>query len=170
MPPIRTASARARSDSRKTIGIARAIAVLKVDLVNTIISALHEKLLVEIEATVGLGIEFDHPTADAVRIKLLVPGSVKRVGEIDARAVAADFNHLRSAGQWPVLILRMRRAVGDAADADRGGLLRIERIGDVIVQHLASPPAGDVEESVFLFWTHFSIGAARSKALLAAPP
>src|SRR6266700_576358 len=133
MPPIRTASARARGDSRKTIGIARAIAALKVDLVNTIISALHEKLLVEIEATVGLGIEFDHPTADSVRIKLLVPGSVKRVGERDAPAFAADFNHWRSADQRLVLTLLMGGAVGDDADADPGGLRRIERIVDVIV-------------------------------------
>src|SRR5467141_2457449 len=144
---IQRVSARARGDSRKTIGIARTIAAIKMDLVNTIIGALDEKLLIAIDATVGLGIEFDHPTANAVRIKLFVPGSIKRVGKIDAPAVAADFNHLRSAGQWLVLILRMRRAVGDAADADRGGLLRIERIGDVILQHLASPPAGDVEKS-----------------------
>src|SRR5437867_6177940 len=146
MRPIQTASARARGDSRKTIGIARAIPALKVELVNTIIGALDEKILVETDATVGIGIEFDHPTADAVRIKLLVPRRVKRVGKINALAVAADFNHLWSAGQWLVLILRMRRAVGDAADADRAGLFRIERIGNVILQQLASPPAGDVEK------------------------
>src|SRR5882762_5434410 len=107
MRPIQTASARARGDSRKTIGIARTIAAIKVDLVNTIIGALDEKLLVEIDATIRPGIELDHPTTHAVRIKLLVPGGVKRVGKIDALAVAADFNHLRAARQWLVWIFRM---------------------------------------------------------------
>src|SRR6266404_1863112 len=145
---IQTASARARADSRKTIGIARTIAAVKMNLVNTIICALDEKLPVEIDPTIGLGIEFDHPTANPIRIKLLVPGSVKRVGKIHALAVAADFNHLRSPGEWLVRVLRMGCAIGDTTDANGASLLRGERIGDIILQHLASSPAGNVEKSV----------------------
>src|SRR6266568_4641468 len=116
MRPIQTASPRAKSDSRKTIRIARTIATIQMDLVNTIICALDEKLPVEIDPTIGLGIDFDHPTANPIRIKLLVPRSVKRVGKIHTLAVAADFNHLRSPGKWLVRVLRMGCAIGDTTD------------------------------------------------------
>ena len=55
----------------------------------------NEEVRVELEATVGQRIHLDNPTADALRVKLRVPGAVERIAEIDALAIAADFEHLR---------------------------------------------------------------------------
>ena len=65
---------------------------------NTIIAALDKKVLVEFDAALWIGLKLDHPTPHAIGIELFVPSGVKRVGEINAFAVAADFNHLRTAG------------------------------------------------------------------------
>jgi hypothetical protein len=85
---------------------------------NAIIVALDEKVFVKRHAAVGIGIELDHPTAHAVWIKLLVPCRIKRVGKIDSLAVAAHFHHLRTARERLIRLLRMRRAIGDATDAN----------------------------------------------------
>ena len=45
------------------------------------------------------GIEFHHPASDARRIELFIPRGVERIGEVDALAVATDFNHLGAAAQ-----------------------------------------------------------------------
>ena len=42
----------------------------------------------------------------------------------------------------------MRGPPDDAADVNRAGQLRMERIGDVVLPHLPGAPAGDVEEPV----------------------
>src|SRR5207253_1432848 len=93
MPP-----ARARGCSRKTIRIAGRIASFEADLMNAIVAAFDKKVLVEFDAALRIGLKLDHPTPHAIGIKLFVPSGVERVGEINAFAVAADFNHLRTAG------------------------------------------------------------------------
>ena len=45
----------------------------------------------------GPRVELGHPGADPVGVELIVPRPVQRVGEVDALAVAADLDHLRSA-------------------------------------------------------------------------
>ena len=111
---------------------------------HSVIGALDEKVFVKGHAALRVGIKFHHPTANAVGIELLVPRRIKRVGEIYPFAIAADFHHLRPARERLSPFLRMRGAIGDAADAYRAGLLRIEWIGDVVLQELASSPAGDI--------------------------
>jgi hypothetical protein len=81
-----------------------------------------------------------------LRIELVVPRRVERVGPVYAFAVAADLHHLRTPCIW--LAVRVMRAACDAADADRSGELRILRIADIVLTHLAGAPAGDVEKLV----------------------
>src|SRR4029077_16315123 len=115
---------------------------------NTVVVAFQEKILVKGDAAVGTSIKLHHPTADAIRIKLLVPCGIKRVGKIDSLAVALTFPHLRAARERLIGLLRMRRPIGDAADAHRGGLFRIEWIRNIVLQKLACSPARNVKELV----------------------
>ena len=115
---------------------------------NAVVVAFHEKVFVKGDAAVGTCIEFHHPTADAVGIKLLVPCCIKRVGEIDSLAIAADFHHLRAAPERLIRLLRMRRAIGDAADAHRAGLFRFEGIRHIVLQKFACSKARDVKKLV----------------------
>lgn len=82
----------------------------------------------------------------AVRIELVVPGRVQRVGPVHAPAVAADFDHLRAARERAAV--RMRRAPHDAADAHRAREHRPMRIGHVVLAHLAGAPARHVQEAI----------------------
>ena len=50
---------------------------------------LEEEIAIELEPAVGLRVELRHPAADAFRIKLSIPRSIERIGEVDARAIAA---------------------------------------------------------------------------------
>src|SRR5437660_2061720 len=115
---------------------------------NSVVVALQEKVFVKRDAAIASGIKFHHPTADAVGIELLVPRRIERVGEIDPFAVAAYLHHLRSACEWLIWFLRVRRAIGDAADAYRAGLLRIEWIRHIVLKKLARSPARDVKKFV----------------------
>src|SRR5271166_424228 len=97
-----------------------------------------EEFGIEGDPAIGPGIELDHPALDAVRVELRVHRAVKRVGEIDAAAVAADLNHLRPAVEptfglavgltvgLSVLGLRMRGPGNNAADADLARELGLE--------------------------------------------
>ena len=58
----------------------------------------------------GPHVDLGHPAADAVRVELVVPRRVERVGEVDALAVAADLDHLRTAVQRLPRLAGMRRA------------------------------------------------------------
>ena len=57
-------------------------------MMDAIVVAFHEKVFVQGDAAVATCVEFHHPTAEAIRIKLLVPRRIKRVGKIDSFAVA----------------------------------------------------------------------------------
>ena len=115
---------------------------------NPVIVAFQQKVFVERDAAIGTGIKLHHPTADAVGIKLFVPCRIKRVGEIDPLPVAAHFHHLRAAREWLIRFLRMRRAIGDAADAHRAGLFRIKWIRNIVLQKLARSKARNVKKLV----------------------
>src|SRR6266566_7702369 len=118
------------------------------DLMNSIILALHQEPRVEVDPSIGSRIELGHPTAYAFGIELFVPRGIKRVGEINAFAIPAHFYHLRSPGQLLVWILWMWRTADDPSDPHRTGLFRIERVGHIILEHFACAPACDIEKPV----------------------
>src|SRR5262249_30799277 len=93
-------------------------------------------------------IDLHHPTLPPIGIKLLVPGRVKRVGEVDAPAVATDLDHLWAAVERLLGLVRVRRAPDNATDVNRSRLLRIGRVGDVALDELPGPPARNIEEAV----------------------
>ncbi len=82
----------------------------------------------------------------AVRIELVVPRRIQRIGPVHAPAVAADLDHLRAACE-PAAV-RVRRTARDAADAYRPREHRIVRIRHVVLAHLAGAPARHVQEAV----------------------
>src|SRR4030095_620700 len=100
---------------------------------NTIIAVLNEKVFVETHAAIRVGFKLDHPTAYSIRIELLVPRGIKRVGEIDPFAVPAHFHHLRATRQRLVRVFRMRSTIHDPTNPHRTGLLWIEWIGYVVL-------------------------------------
>src|SRR6202034_193560 len=90
---------------REAVGIAGRVAALQPDLVRAAATervALHEEPLVERDPAAGVRVYLGHPRADAVRVELLVPRPVQRVGEVDPGAVPADLDHLRATEQWLV--------------------------------------------------------------------
>src|ERR1051325_565846 len=89
----RTTPATARVRSWITVRVRRRVATFEADLMQSMRRVLEEEVAVEADAAVWIHIELHHPTADAVRIKLLVPRGVKRVGEIYTLAVAAHLDH-----------------------------------------------------------------------------
>src|SRR5215813_6690437 len=106
-----------------------------------------EEIAVELDAALGLGINLDHPTVEALGIKLRVDRAVERIGEVNAAAVAANLDHLRSA-------IERRRAFGmrgarhDAADPQLAGQPRIERIANIILLEITGAPARHVKKLV----------------------
>src|SRR4029453_14659735 len=84
---------------------------------------LQEESGVKLHAALGPHVDLGHPPSDAVRIELLVPRRVETVGEVNALAVAADLDHLRSAVQRFVRVTRVRCAAHDASEPDRARLL-----------------------------------------------
>jgi hypothetical protein len=60
---------------------------------------IHEKLGIKLDAPLRRNVQLNHPSADAVGIKLFVPRSVQGVCEVHATAIATDLDHLRAAVQ-----------------------------------------------------------------------
>jgi hypothetical protein len=118
------------------------------DLMRTKPIELEQEVGIEPASAFELRVELGHPAADAVRVELRIPRCIERVRHVDAAAVAADLHHLRSAVERLARERRMRRAPHDAADADRAGQPRRERIADVVLPQLAGPPARHVEEAI----------------------
>src|SRR4051794_33088378 len=73
-------------------------------------------------------------TGYSLRVELVVPRRVERVGPVDAFAVAADLDHLRTACIG--VAVRVGRAAYNAADAHRSGKLRLSGIADIVLPHL----------------------------------
>src|SRR5262245_18445358 len=81
------------------VGIGGGIATFQMYLVGPQSVELQEELRIEFDPTFGWDVQLGHPTFNAFRIKLLVPGLVKGIGEIHAPAITTDFHHLRPAVQ-----------------------------------------------------------------------
>src|SRR5690349_17652156 len=109
---------------------------------------IDEELWIERDPAGGVGVELDHPAIDTLRVELRIDGAVKRVGEINATAIAADLDHLRPAIELAVLRPRVTRARHDPADAHFAGQFRIERVRYVVLLQVAGAPARDVEEAI----------------------
>ena len=109
---------------------------------------LYKEPFIEFDPALWACIDLHHPTAYTVWIKLLVPRGVERVRKVDALAVSADFDPLRTAVENLPGLLGMSRPAHDAAEVDRAGLLRAGGIGDVILDELTCPPARDIEEAI----------------------
>src|SRR4029450_9087255 len=92
--------------SREAGGIGARISALEVDLVGTHAVELQESGGIELDAAVRAHVPLGPPALDAVRIELVVPRAIQRVGHVDALAVTADLDHLRGAVQR---LLRTRR-------------------------------------------------------------
>src|ERR1051326_5646877 len=95
---------------------------------------IDEEFGIEGDAALGLGVELHHPAVEAALVELRVDRAVERIGEVDAPAVAADLDHLRTAAELAVLGAGMARARDDAADPHRAGELGIERVGNVVLR------------------------------------
>src|SRR5262245_47574730 len=93
---------------------------------------LEEELWIECHPALRIDIRLHHPAPHAIGIELLIPRRVQSVGEVHTRAVATDFDHLRTAVEWLSGLRRMPCANDDAANAERAGLPRIEGIGHVV--------------------------------------
>src|ERR1700691_5449511 len=92
------------ASSRIAIGIRRAVSAFKTHLVRPVrCRPVHKEFGIESDAACRIGVELAHPSLDAIGIELWIDGAVKRVGEIDATAVAADLHHLRAAAECVVL-------------------------------------------------------------------
>src|SRR5262249_36060352 len=127
--------------------IRRAIATLKPDLMRPVsLREAHEIVLCQLEPAACVRIGHDFSAWYAVRIELVVPRRVERVGPVDPLAVTANLNHLRTASIH--LAIRVGRTTSDAADVDRTRKLWLPRVGDVVLAHLAGSPAGDVKKTV----------------------
>src|SRR5262249_19834175 len=75
--------------SRITEGIRRAVAALQPHLMRQLsLRPFDEELGIEGDAAFGLGVELHHPAVEPSLVELRVDRAVKRVGEIDALAVA----------------------------------------------------------------------------------
>ena len=62
---------------------------------------LEEEVAIQLHAARRLDVELSPSTLEHPRVELVVPGRIEPVGEVDAAAVAADFDHLRPAIQRP---------------------------------------------------------------------
>src|SRR5205807_1776013 len=91
------------------------ITAFQPDLMAAEITEVYKEVWIKFHHAVGVDVELDHPAIHSVRIKLLVPGSIKGIGEIDTASIAADLNHLRAAVQRLLRLRRMSSAAHDAA-------------------------------------------------------
>src|SRR6266478_3988966 len=105
----------------------------------------NEKVWIKPERAVWPGIGFNEPGANSVRINLLVPSRIQRVGKVNAFSVTAYLHHLRAAIKRDVHPFRMGRATYDSADLKHRCKLRAIRDGDIITAQFASSPTGYIK-------------------------
>ena len=112
------------------------------------LAGIEEEVAVERHAAARVDIDLGHPSTDAVRIELAVPGRVEAVGDVDALSVAADLDHLRSAVDRLPRLAWVWRTAGNAAKTDRAHFHRVKRISDVVLDELSGAPARHVEKAI----------------------
>src|SRR5438045_6406612 len=107
-----------------------------------------KEVWIELHDSVGVKIQLNHPAIDAIRIKLLVPRCVEGIGEVYTVSVAADLHHLRAAIQWLVGLRWMSSAAHDAARMYGANPLRMEWIGNIVLDKFSRSPARCIEVAV----------------------
>src|SRR6516164_4503960 len=105
----------------------------------------NKKVWVKRQRAVRPGIGFNEPGTDSVRIYLLVPGGIQRVGKVNAFSVTAYLHHLRAAIERGVRLLRMGRATYDSADLKHRCELRAIGNRDVVTAQFPGSPAGYIK-------------------------
>src|SRR5437868_8569542 len=95
---------------------------------------LDKELFIEFHSALPICIKLHHPTLQPVGIDLLVPRCVERIGEMDALAITADLNHLRTAVERLRGLTGMSRTAHDAAEMDRARLLRVNRVRNIVLE------------------------------------
>src|SRR4029077_7465132 len=144
----RPAAPRATIRSWIAIEIRGRVAAFEPNLVAAQVAELHEEGEVSLHSPILVDIELDHPAIDSLGIELLIPGGVQGVGEIHTPAVAADLHHLRRAVERSLRICRMRSTAHDAAQMYRARFLRLEWIGDVVMNNFARAPARGIQITI----------------------
>src|SRR5437762_14362599 len=100
----------------------------------------------QLEAAIRARVGHDLGARYPVGIKLVVPRRVERVCPVDPAAIAADLHHLGTTSIR--LATGMRSTTCNAADVNRPGKFWLSRLSDVVLTHLASPPAGHIKEPI----------------------
>src|SRR6516164_8587184 len=126
---------------RVAVRVRRGVSTIQPYLVRSQPVELDEELFVELHSAVRVRVELHHPTLQPVGIDLLVPRRVQRVGEIDTLAIATDLYHLRAAVECLLGFIRVSRTAHDPAEMNRARLLRVGRVGDVVLDELPGSPA-----------------------------
>ena len=93
-------------------------------------------------------IDLCHPSANAVRVELVVPGAIERIGDVNAAPVAAQLHHLRAAVQSGIRPARMRRRRTMPPSFTEPVSSGLKRIGHVVLPQFAGTPAGDVQKAI----------------------
>src|SRR5262245_50530520 len=110
--------------------IRRTIPTLKPDLMCSQLSKIHKKVWIQGHATSRVGIYPHHP-ATHVRVELIIPTTVERVGKVNTPSIAAHLDHLRSPLHGTAF--RMRGGIDQTTDAYGACELRVKGVGDVIL-------------------------------------
>src|SRR5437588_1323166 len=105
---------------------------------------LVEQLRVETHAATWVNVEFGHPATNAIGIELLVPATVKGIGQVNATSVPADLHHLWSAIQRHIGAVRVWLTPYNATQLHRACLHGLKWVGNVILQEFTRAPAGNV--------------------------
>src|ERR1700730_11633659 len=138
---------RSNSSRRITERIRRAVAAFEPDLMRPVsVGEAYPVILSQFQPAVLAHAGHDLSARHSVGIELVVPRRIERVGPVNPLAVTTDLDHLRTA--CIRVAARVRRAAGNTTEADRACKLWFPWIGDIVLSHLASSPAGDVEEPV----------------------
>src|SRR5262249_19667641 len=75
-------------------------------------------------------------------------GCVESVAKVNALAVTAEFNHLRTAVELLPRFAGVGCAADDTTDPEGAHFLRMERVTDVVLDEFACTPARDIQAAV----------------------
>ena len=140
------------------IGVRRSVAAFQPHLVRTHAVRLDKELRVELHP-LAIYTDLGHPPAHAVGIKLGVPRRVQAIGEVNALAITADFDHLWATIERLFRFAWMCCAADDAAEPDGTDFFRVEWVADVILNKLPRTPATDVK--VVVVYREIDVGHQR---------
>src|SRR5262245_19781252 len=110
--------------------IRRTIPTLESDLMRPQLANIHTHIRSQGHTAGRVGVYPYHP-ATHVRVELVIPATVERVGKVNTPSVAAHLDHLRSPLHGSAF--RMWRGIDQTADTYGARESRVQGIGDVIL-------------------------------------